>query len=423
MVVHIIQGDALTVLKTLPDASVQIVCTSPPYFGLRDYETATWKGGDPTCDHLPPDEAGQTKKPTSGQRTHAGRFTGPTCWKCGAARIDQQIGLEATPDAYIAALVGVFREVKRVLRDDGTVWLNLGDSYAANRTYQVRDSKHVDVGNGASSVVPQGLKPKDLLMMPARVALALQADGWWLRSDIIWSKANPMPESVIDRCTSSHEHIFMLTKAPRYFFDAEAVREEGVIPAGTLAAKGSEERFNTLGVNSRPSEYKVYSGTRNIRDVWTIATAPYPNAHFATFPPELAERCIKAGTSERGACASCGAPWVRQVERASAEPDKAIERIRNVGGRDDGYTRTRSSGGLPDVISTTTDWKLSCTCPPAEPIPCTILDCFGGAGTTGLVADRLGRDAILIELNAKYVAMAEKRITSDAPLFTQVAAT
>jgi DNA modification methylase len=246
--VTILNGDVRDVLPTLPAASVQCCVTSPPYYGLRDYGVAG------------------------------------------------QIGLESSPDAYVAEMVAVFRAVRRVLRPDGVLFLNLGDSYAANRTAQVPDTKWTDVGNALPSKVPTGCKPKDLLMIPARVALALQADGWWLRSDIIWHKPNPMPESCRDRPTSAHEHVFLLAKSARYYWDAEAVKEEGTIPAGTLGAKGSAARFATPGVNSRPPEYKVYDGTRNIRNVWTIASQPYSEAHFATFPPELAERCIKAGS-------------------------------------------------------------------------------------------------------------------------------
>lgn len=217
---QIFVGDNRKRLRELPDGVVQCVVTSPPYWGLRDY----------------------------GQ--------------------DDQIGLESTPTEFVEQLCLVFDEVWRVLADDGTLWLNLGDSY-----YN-----------------------KSLAGIPWRVAFALQERGWYLRQDIIWAKPNPMPESVTDRCTKSHEYIFLLTKKAKYFFDHEAIKEEGVIPAGTKAAKGSEERQNQFGVNARPAEYKIYDGMRNKRDVWTVPTKPYPEAHFATYPPELIIPCILAGS-------------------------------------------------------------------------------------------------------------------------------
>jgi site-specific DNA-methyltransferase (adenine-specific) len=270
-------GDCREVLRELPAESVHCVVTSPPYWGLRDYGTATWEGGDADCDHvmsralkrdnnggMPP--AGEGTRGTQSSTASSVLLFRDACGKCGARRVDAQLGLETTPEAYVAAMVDVFREVRRVLRDDGTLWLNLGDSYAAARSYQVRDNKHTDVGNTMASSVPEGLKPKDLVGIPWRVAFALQADGWYLRSDIVWAKPNPMPESVTDRPTKSHEYVFLLAKSARYFFDADAVRET------------SSDDFG-----------------RNIRSVWTIATAPYPGAHFATFPPKLVEPCVKAG--------------------------------------------------------------------------------------------------------------------------------
>jgi DNA modification methylase len=336
LTIRIVRGDCRDVLKQLEAGSVQCCVTSPPYFGLRDYGTGTWSGGDPACDHRQGRPGAGRADGVVDDRAQRNRdgvgAMGGDCRKCGAVRIDQQIGLEASPDAYVAEMVAVFREVWRVLRDDGTVWLNLGDSYANDTKWGGSSGgKHVAALHGDTGVgrgkQATGLKSKDLMMIPARVALALQADGWYLRSDVIWHKPNPMPEPVTDRPTSSHEHIFLLTKQPAYFYDADAVKE----PA---------DPFNG-------------SLTRNLRNVWTIAIAPYPEAHFATFPPDLAERCIKAG-------------------------------------------------------SKTGD---------------TILDPFFGAGTTGLVADRLGRHAIGIDLNGQYVAMSENRIRRDSPLFAEVIST
>lgn len=543
MTIRILTGDCRDVLPTLDAGSVHCVVTSPPYYGLRDYG------------------------------------------------VDGQLGLEATPDEYIQTMVAVFRELRRVLRDDGTVWCNMGDSFSG----------------------------KQLLMMPARLALALQADGWWLRSDIIWAKPNPMPESVTDRPTSAHEHVFLLTKRSRYFYDADAVREPHtngaywIGRAPTQISKGNADRNDDGG--------RAISGDetgRNLRNVWTIATAPFSEwtpqheitqlpaseaqalaakgsarggdtaritspdcplhagqpdrvptgfydglsgaqlsrisgnadpaqdtpagsstiqhipvqsrslpsigdcsdpegaetatphsteshrtvlgplfsehaisceetadgrprippsryspaltdrdtaesrsgdgseassceletaadssrtsasgssgacrcgyyrkvttktSHFATYPPELVERCIKAGTSERGCCAQCGKPWVRTTD-VSYNQVKAVtdSMVMHAG---------REQDKRLDKHVTTTGWSPGCTCDlqdgnkayPDPPIPCTVLDPFSGAGTSGLVADRLGRDAVMIDLNHRYVEMARARLQADCPLFADI---
>jgi DNA modification methylase len=328
--VRILQGDCRDVLKTLPDESVHCVVTSPPYWGLRDYGVAG------------------------------------------------QLGLESTPQEYIEKMVAVFREVRRVLRSDGTLWLNMGDSYVANRGNTSAkpgyDNKaaagHANLANRKHKIGGDGLKEKDLVGIPWMLAFALRADGWWLRQDIIWSKPNPMPESVRDRCTKAHEYIFLLAKSERYWYDSVAIQEAasgwngstfdgprdlevrpntGRKPRGGGFSRSYAEAQPDHGAMSleRPED----DGTRNKRSVWTVTTQPFKEAHFATFPPALIEPCILAG---------CPA------------------------------------GGV-------------------------VLDPFGGAGTTGLVADRLGRDAILIELNPMYADMARKRIVGDAPLFAEVA--
>ncbi len=304
----LIQGNSLNI--PLVNQSVNCCVTSPPYYGLRDYGTAKWEGGSPDCNHK--NGTLQSDKTTlhpgtsdNDKRNFDGMPYKDACAKCGAIRIDSQIGLEQTPNEYVQKLVNVFREVKRVLRDDGTLWLNLGDSYAGS-------------GNGSSDYREDGAsiskndnkygnhKPlsnvpaKNLLGIPWRVAFALQADGWYLRSDIIWAKPNPMPESVKDRCTKSHEYIFLLSKNARYYYDSESIKENGVYPKGTKGAKGSAERSSTDKVNSRPPEYKIYDGKRNKRDVWTVTTKPYKGAHYATFPPDLIEPCILAGCPEGG---------------------------------------------------------------------------------------------------------------------------
>ena len=295
--ISIFQGDALSLLKLCPDGSAHCCVTSPPYFGLRDYG----------C--------------------------------------EGQIGLEATPEEFVAKMVGVFREVRRVLRDDGTLWLNLGDSYAANRGYQVEQTKGGPKHGPAQAVSGRGqraeeygLKAKDLIGIPWRVAFALQADGWYLRQDIIWHKPNPMPESVRDRCTKAHEYIFLLSKSERYYFDAAAIAERAVKGASGSSFNEGKTAVHQAG---RASDRQRADGdTRNKRSVWTVTTKPFKEAHFATFPPDLIEPCILAG---------CPA------------------------------------GGM-------------------------VLDPFGGAGTTGLVADRHGRNAVLMELNGQYVAIARKRL-------------
>jgi DNA modification methylase len=430
--IRILRGDCRDVLKTLPDESVHCVVTSPPYFGLRDYGTATWEGGDdPACNH-------RQGRPGSGradgvvddraQRNRDGVGSmGGDCGKCGARRVDSQIGLEPTPDEFVAAMVEVFREVRRVLRKDGTCWLNLGDSYATGGG-KVGDRP----GGGAQGdrwrdMAPMtpanrmplpGLKPKDLIGIPWRVAFALQADGWYLRQDIIWAKPNPMPESVRDRCTKSHEYIFLLAKSERYFYDAEAIAEEGSgRTPGNVTYKydgipGHETKQGILAQSNVPQM------VRNKRSVWTVATQPFKEAHFATFPPDLIEPCIKAGTSEKGCCSQCGAPWVRVTEPGE---------VTSVGGGSNMISPTERIGYMQARERLTKGWQPSCTCderltgiekPSNE--PCTVLDPFGGAGTTGLVADRLGRNALLIELNPEYADMATRRIQGDASLFAQV---
>ncbi len=354
---EILQGDCLTQLKTLPDKSIQTCVTSPPYYALRDYGTGKWIGGDENCNHRVGNVNTDTiKKQGNGKWSGHHTGVGPGCdaYKCklcGAIREDDQIGIERTPEEYIENLVKVFREVRRVLKDDGTIWVNIGDSYnsqpAGNKSpsgfSQTRPSRQKN-GIGAETIdVPKketGLKPKDLIGIPWMLAFALRNDGWYLRQDIIWSKKNCMPESVTDRCTKSHEYIFLLSKNKNYYYDNEAVKEDGVIPAGTKTAKGSTERVSQKGVNSRPPDYKVYDGKRNKRSVWHVGTKSFKEAHFAVFPEELIEPCILAG-SKKG-----------------------------------------------DIV----------------------MDVFTGSGTTALVSLKNGRSFIGTELNPDYVKIANKRI-------------
>jgi DNA modification methylase len=336
------------------------------------------------------------------------------CAKCGAHRIDHQIGLEPTPEEYVQNIVNVFREVWRVLRDDGTVWCNLGDSYTGSANTG-GNGKRVDGGEpyrmiGLPTKGGNGLKPKDLLGIPWRVAFALQADGWYLRSDIIWHKPNPMPESVTDRPTKSHEYLFLLSKNARYYYDAEAVKEAGT---GTeydrtkrAAGRMNGSRYLTEGTGQEAAgdTFGVGSETRNRRDVWTIATSPYSGAHFATFPPALVEPCILAGTSERGQCPRCGMPWGRVVEyeRTRIQPHTSKSLQSNKSG-------LNTNGPRPPAVSTTTGWHPACSCNAGDPIPQIVLDPFAGTFTVGMVAAKHRRDAVGIELSADYIQLARKR--------------
>jgi DNA modification methylase len=432
----IICGDALTELRKLPDESVQCCVTSPPYWGLRDYGTASWEGGNTKCDHrIPPNESDPKAVFDGSSGSHAIRFNRTNCHKCGAKRIDSQLGLEKTPEEYVSRMVEIFREVRRVLRNDGTLWLNLGDSYAGSMkgeggTYELSAKQNSNRGshygkdNGEKNRFDHGLKPKDLCMIPARVAIALQADGWWLRDEIIWNKNNPMPESCTDRCTKSHEKIFMLTKAARYFYDQEAIKEpisqsyaNDTRPHGVLRQRFYPEskyvKSGMLELDHSEFPNGQRETTRNKRNVWTVPTQPYPEAHFATYPPDLIKPCILAGTSAKGCCAKCGAPWKRVVA-VEREP-----RGDNFGNRDGVFDHGQAGSKYQQITdSKTIGWKRTCMCQVGRhprlndpPIPCTVLDPFSGSGTTGEVAIELGRKAILIELNPKYVSLIEQRCT------------
>lgn len=273
------------------------------------------------------------------------------------------------------------------------------------------------------------LKSKDLVGMPWKIAFALQADGWYLRSDIIWAKNNPMPESVTDRPTKSHEHIFLMTKSSRYYYDADAVREkfDGPLHTPGNLNKVPGRKRNDLGFPERMDAVWGNPKGRNLRDVWTIPTHAYSAAHFATFPPKLVDPCIKAGSSEEGCCSVCLSPRERVVEKGDLIPTGKKHDKRAYGvvvdrpdKSDQGRNRARDGHRANMAFENkTTGWKPTCD-HDAAAIPCTILDPFGGAGTVGLVADRLGRDAVLIELNPEYAAMAKRRIYDDCPLFSKV---
>lgn len=435
----ILHGDVLAMLKTLDSESIHCCVTSPPYWGLRDYGTAQWEGGITGCDHKIPKNESDPKQVFDGSNgSHAIRFNREYCHKCGAKRIDKQLGLEKTPQEYIAKMVEVFREVRRVLRKDGTCWVNIGDSYssspAGNKEWKDGTERICSLGDGGvfRTNKPKmdygNIKPKDLCLIPFRLAIALQEDGWWVRSDIIWAKPNPMPESVTDRPTKSHEYMFLLTKSAKYYFDQEAVRENGCDAPGThrggsliKAAKGYVgEKMVSAHNHSGGINSLLSTGTRNIRTVWTIPTQPTPEAHFATFPEALIVPCIKAGTSEKGCCPECGSPWERIVKHGR-EFDHTTYRDGKT--MDVPYAKqsTIRNGILPN--SETLGWKPTCKCQTTSegaegyyspyPIPCTVLDPFFGSGTTGIVVKKLQRKYIGIELNAEYIKIAERRIEKE----------
>lgn len=598
--VRIINADVREGLRQLADESVQCVVTSPPYWGLRAYEgeqETIWGGKTDHRHRWKVGERAPTKNATQGDTNSTGSHPsghtvqqkkgkleagpgspGSSC-SCGAWR--GSLGLEPTPEMFVEHMTEVFREVRRVLRTDGTCWLNMGDCYVSGgREPSSEGSKQTtNVGSllGAKTP-PSGLKLKDLVGMPWRLAFALQADGWWLRSDIIWSKPNPMPESISDRPTKAHEYIFLLTKAPHptywthralpgirtqprpdyrytdrglkvehlekppewnskekitcpdckggrrsdwfgdrecdtckgkgkikrwkrinlwrgheYFYDAAAVRE----PSGPVRVGGKNNGLDKpktpdprkkqdalgkqtyTGFNDRWKDNPVQG--RHLRDVWTIATQAYPEAHFATFPETLPERCIRAGTSERGCCPETGAPYQRKIEKTYAKEHRRAQghqgdwrggggKAGKVGGMNDGthpeglivktvgweptcgapwereigkidrgrrgkvpdgwdaelgahgtiHRKGRSKGEPGQILyeKTTTGWKPTCE-HAAEPVPCVVLDPFAGSGTMGAVARRLGRSSILIEISEEYVKLIRKRTNASTVALDQ----
>ena len=524
--IRIIQGDCRDVLPTLPERSVHCVVTSPPYWGLRSY----LKAGHPDK----PREIGQEKRLDCLDWAR-----GENCGAC-----------------YICVLRGVFADVWRVLRDDGTLWINQGDSYhngdkggyltERSSKSAMQQSNLANDFTGAANRQPQpGLKPKDLCAQPWRLALALQADGWYWRDEIIWHKRSCMPSSQRDRCTRSHEVVLMFSKQERYFYDIEAIKEPvsqsmldqikqgyngsdtkdfdeagaqsasgtkaniiararaswrgstfddgktgemkhtrgGKIkvpsgwdtgagshgafhrdgreqtpqyrelkpPHGSIEARKSRQSENNKsmptaernGIRPAKDQGRVDQGlmpaerigggagwrndpdarplTRTKRSVWSLGPEPFKESHFAVFPSKLVEPCIKAGTSERGVCPECGAPWARCID-AEFVPQQDVSDEKGIRGSGDQKPLDDSDGrdGFPRGTTTTTGWSPTCKCGLAETVPATVMDIFGGAGTVGLVADRLQRNAILIELNANYADMAQKRVLGDAPLFAEV---
>lgn len=382
----ILVGDSLTELRKLPAESVHTIVSSPPYWQLRDY-----------------------------------------------TKDEKQLGLEPTPELYVDRLAGILAECHRVLRKDGTLWLNLGNTYsgsgkgAVSKPNPATKEAYVptvgDIPNAGKSIA--GWPDKCLIPIAWLVAMRLIQDGWILRADLIWHKPNGMPNSKLDAPTINHEYLFLLTKRKRYFYDDVAIAEPAVITDRPhpnweqRKAAGAPIRRGDPGVsgdvNRAVGEVGNKTGgiggngtTRHKRSVWTVNTYAYAEAHFATFPPKLIEPCILAGTSEKGCCPACGSPWRRVMERpARPTTRKRTARSANDGNRMIGR---RYQKWLDENPMQTLGWEPGCTCDAGEPVPCTVLDPFAGSGTTGLVSIRNRRSFVGIELNPDYAAMARRRM-------------
>jgi len=410
-------GDCREKLKELPNNFFHTVITSPPYWGLRDYGTGKWIGGDPNCSHIAGKSRNDADREFGTKETLTVQYR-DVCKDCGAVREDNQIGMEASPEEYVRKIVRTFQEVKRVLRDDGTLWLNLGDSYSSGgRTSTTNQTVRGDKDYGVTRPPVSGsIKPKDLVGIPWRVALALQEDGWYLRQDIIWHKPNPMPESVKDRCTKAHEYIFLLSKSDQYYYDSQAIMEEAQDWGTRDRANGKYHNEGT-GLNPHTGLEKSYTH-RNKRSVWTVPVKPYHDAHFAVFPTTLIEPAILAGCPPK-ICSECGTPYEREMVTIEVPERETRDNMVGVIPKRDKTSRMNSKDMKP-LIQEDRGFTKNCSCSGSQTSAGRVLDPFGGSGTTALVADRHGRDATIIELNQKYVDIAENRLGSDAPLFTEI---
>lgn len=374
--IKIYQGDCLEVLKKLPKESVHCVITSPPYWGLRDYGIAG------------------------------------------------QIGQEPTFDKFLVHMVHVFEEVRRVLHRSGTLWLNMGDSYnsAQSRGSYGDQSDHGYTEHGSAKKQIKGMNSKNLIGQPWKLAFALQDAGWILRSDIVWHKPNSMPESVVDRPVRAHEYMFLFSKMERYYYDAEAIREPWADDrngdSGQLTSKYEDmPGFVTRRDKGVTSGAPMTSG-RSKRDVWKIPTEAFAEAHFATFPTKLVEPCILAGTSEKGCCEKCLAPYQRIFEKEGVTTHGGPRKRADAPGAEVSPTSVFRTGEISQKVFV--GWAPSCKCESKGISPCTVLDIFNGSGTTGVVASRWQRDYIGIELNPEYITIAERRIKEAVPLFNKV---
>lgn len=427
-------------IKLIPSNVIDCGVTSPPYWGLRDYgvEGSMW--------------------PEVRYRLFSAEIIIP--------EMECALGLESSPEAFIGHLILIFRELYRVMKPTATLWLNIGDSYCSTAPGSMGDSLHIeglsqdkkDARKNLRNETPAGMKPKDLVGIPWMLAFALRADGWWLRQDIIWSKKNCMPESVTDRCTKSHEYIFLLSKSQQYYYDAEAIKVPAVTsenrPAGVVRNRlydydskennnpqaymkpekntGGGKKHKNMGYDGQQTntfhrtrkengqEWSNESGKANKRSVWNVATTPYAEAHFATFPPELIVDCIKAGSSEHGCCEKCGKPWERMVESTKFFQSGSGKSGKDILGKNgmklQGGGTTGDVRKGPITNSQTTGWQATCECGVGV-VPAIVLDPFMGAGTTALVARKLSRDFVGFELNSKYHIMSENRLKKELGIF------
>lgn len=497
---QILQGHWLDQAKKLADNSVHMAVCSPPYWGLRNYKTEPqiW-GNEHKCEHewatykSNGQSGGNSPKVAIKGVENFQAFKGATCATCATCGAWKgELGQEPTPALFIEHLVAIFREVRRVLRPDGTLWINIGDSYAtgagsaksAGGKNFGKSNMLIDAGLYPRSQVNRnkidGLKTGDLVGIPWALAMALRTDGWYLRRDNIWHKQSCMPESVMGwrwekckikvkghergttdwsnstelrpqsdsrhtgpyedaqwkdcpschkcekndglvlrkgsgRCTTSHEYVFHFSKSENYYYDSEAVAEKSGGQNGAAASFARETKDHVIPNQSaaqhrldRPATFDT--GTRNKRSVWTLAPEPYSEDHFAAYPSELPTICIKAGTSEHGCCADCGSPYARVVRTKAM----VINRYRN----EKTGNRTGASGTMVEPAERETlGWRKTCNCETKATAPPIVLDPFGGRGTTGAAAARLGRDVILCELQPEYVPMIRKNIKAEAPLF------
>jgi DNA modification methylase len=413
----VLYGDCLTRLREIPDNHVHCIVTSPPFFRARDFGTSAWFGGDPSCAHdeaivhAPSGPESDAKYQTARASFEGTAVTTTSCSKCGAWR--GELGQEPTIDLYIAhTLVEVFREARRGLRADGVAWVEIGDTYETGTGAPSPDTTSADVGGwksqqktGRTRAHVDGVPTKNLLLIPERLSLALQADGWIIRARIIWHKPAAMPDCAKDRPSVDYTHILLLVKSAVYFYDSVAVMERTTGNANPHPSRAGASKVAAAGKGIKWNESLYASiealvSVRNLRSVWTLPIEPFRGAHSAPFPMGLPMRCIRASTSEHGACSACGAPWRRVVHKAGVGSD-----IKQVG------SPAREVLPPPETIG----WEPMCDCGIRDVHPCIVEDPFLGSGTTAAAAKALGRDYIGIEMQEKECRpQIEKRLADAA---------